>query len=148
MKPTIWQQVKTWLASFRRIGGLELPDAGRSSVEGTLADRLSSAVDSFGSVSPVIDFQMLSVLKRLWLFNPDFSQYVTNIVNLANTGHDVIINAASAQRVEAALTRLNEAATRLYPLSAGVDGLVNDYLAQIAWSGALSRHCARLVCGR
>ncbi|MGE0133050.1 MAG: hypothetical protein AB7U82_33655 [Blastocatellales bacterium] len=138
MKQTVWQKIATWLVSLRRVGGLELPDEGRSSVEGTLGDRIGAALDAFGTVSPVIDFQMLAVLKRLWLFNPDFSQYVNNIVNLANTGHDIIVDAASTERAEAVLTRLNESASRLYPLSAGIDGLVNDYLAQIAWSGALS----------
>ena len=130
--------IRKWVRSFRRFEGLELPDDGRSSVEGTLGDRIGSALDFFGSVSPVIDFEMLAVLKRLWLFNPDMAQFVANLVNLGNTGHQITVNASTDARAEAALTRVNESAARLYARSAGVDGLINQYLAQMAWSGALS----------
>jgi len=117
---------------------MELPDSGRSSVESTLSDRIGDALNGFGTVSPLIDFQMLSLLKRLWLFNPDMSQFVSNIVYLGNTGHQIVIDAPSSQRAEAAQVRLNEAASRIYDNAAGVDGLFNGYFAQIGWSGALS----------
>jgi hypothetical protein len=132
-----WQDFKNWIASLRRAEGLDLPDAGRSSEE-TLGSRLSSYANQFGSVSPVIDWDMLATLKRLWLFNPDFSQYVANLVNLGNPGHDLLINAKTAQAAEQVTARLNELATRAYQNGAGVDGLLNAYVAQIAWSGALS----------
>jgi hypothetical protein len=136
-------QLKTLVQMFRekatrRINGMELPETGRSSVEGTLADRFGSSISFWGSVSPVIDFQMLSLLKSLWIYNPDMSQFVSNIVNLANTGHQITVDASSARRAEQAITRINESASRLYRNGAGIDGLINAYLAQIAWSGALS----------
>ena len=81
---------------------------------------------------------MLATLKRLWLFNPDFSQYVANLTNLGNPGHDLILNAKNAQAAESLTARLNELAARVYRNGAGVDGLLNAYLAQISWSGALS----------
>ncbi len=123
---------------MRRLNGIDLPEGGRSSVEGTLADRLGASLDFWGGVSPIIDFTMLACLKRLWLFNPDFSQYLDNLVNLCNTGHQLIIDAPNAQRAEAAAARLNNAAAYIYPLGAGVDGLINAEVAQIAWSGAVS----------
>ena len=131
------ERLKAAWAALRGVGGMELPNDGRSSVEGSLAGRIAGALSGFG-VSTVFDPAMLACLKHLWVFNPNFSQYVGNVINLANTGHKVVINAASAQKAEAAATRLNEAAARLYELGAGVDGLVNDELAQIAWSGAVS----------
>lgn len=134
----MFERARNYLRSLRRVGGFDLPDAGRSSVEGTLSDRIASMLGGLGTVSPVIDFEMLRLLKHLWITNPDLSQYVANAVNLGNTGHKIIVDARSSQRAEAAAMRLNEAASRLYRLSAGVDGLMNDYLAQIAWSGALS----------
>jgi hypothetical protein len=134
----VWHRIKAAWEALKRVGGIELPDTGRSSVEGTLADRIAGALNGFGSVSPFINFEMLALLNRLSIFNPDFSQYVQNIVNLANTGHQIVIDAASSQRAEAAATRLNEAASRLYENSAGVDGLFNAYLRQVAVFGALS----------
>ncbi|MBD0370319.1 MAG: hypothetical protein ICV60_05750 [Pyrinomonadaceae bacterium] len=135
----LWSFIKDWLAaSLRRVGGMELPDMGRSSVEGTLSDRLAGAMSGFGTVSPYISFEMLALLKRFSVFNPDFSQYVQNIINLANTGHKIVVDAPSSQRAEAAVTRLNEAASRLYENAAGVDGLFNAYFNQIAVYGAVS----------
>lgn len=134
----IWERFKKWVATLKRVEGIELPDDGRSSVESTLSGRIGGFIDNLGTVSPIIDFELLAALKRLWLFNPDLSQYVSNIINLGNTGHEIVVNASNSQRAEAALTRLNEAAARLYNNGAGVDGLINDYIAQIAWSGALS----------
>jgi hypothetical protein len=134
----ILERMKKWLASLRRVEGIELPSMGRSSIESTLANRISAQLSSFGTVSPVIDFEMLRCLKYLWIFNPDLSQYVSNVVNLGNTGHELIIDDADSDMAEHAIGRLNEAATRLYRNGAGVDGLINAYFGQIAWSGALS----------
>jgi hypothetical protein len=134
----ILDRLKMWLASLRRVEGIELPSAGRSSVESTLANRISAQMGAFGTVSPVVDFEMLRCLKYLWIFNPDLSQYVSNIVSLGNTGHQLTVDAANTQAAEQAIGRLNQAAARLYKNSAGVDGLLNSYFAQIAWSGALS----------
>lgn len=135
-----WHKRFSWVLSLRRVEGIELPDDGRSSVEttSTLSGRIADSLSVFGTVSPVIDFEMLRCLKMLWLTNPDLSQYVANIVHLGNSGHQMVIDAPATSIAEAALTRINEAAARIYQNGAGVDGLINAYLAQIAWSGALS----------
>jgi hypothetical protein len=125
-------------AANRRPGGIELPPDGRSSVESDLSSALTGYLDSFGGTNSAIDFSMLRCLKSLWVHNPDFSQYMANIVNLGNPGHQVLVDAARSQPAEAVIGRLNLAAARIYQNAAGVDGLINAYLAQIAWSGALS----------
>lgn len=128
--------IKQWLvSSFRKVDGAELPDDGRSSVE---SNEGSIGGLSFGSVIPPFDLQVLATLKKLWLCNPDFSQHVSNVESLGNTGHTLTIDAASDTQTEAALSRLNESAARIYKNGAGVDGLINAYLDQLAWSGALS----------
>ena len=132
----MFERFKSWIA-MRMAGGMELPDTGRSSVE-PLSNLISGALQGFGTVSPIVDFEMLRLLGRLSIFNPDFSQYVKNVVTLANTGHTIVVDAASSQQAEAAAQRLNEAATRLWDNGAGVDGLFNAYFRQIAIFGALS----------
>lgn len=144
---SIFERFKFMLARLMKLDGIELPDAGRSSIE-TTSGNINAYLQSLGSVSPVIDFEMLRCLKSLWIFNPDFSQYVANIVNLGNTGHQLTIDTENSARAEAALARLNEAAQRIYVNGAGVDGLVNAYLAQIAWSGALSSEDVVNLAGR
>ena len=133
----IWDRFKIAYATFRRLGGIELPDSGRSSDE-TLHGAMSAYTSIFGSVSPVIDFEMLKTLKCLWLYNPDASQFVDNIVTLGNPGHSLSVEAASDAIAEKAVARLNESASRLYRHGVGVDGLLNQYLTSIAWSGAIS----------
>lgn len=132
-----WERLKIAIATFRRLGGVELPDTGRSSAE-TIGQGMSAYLQSFASISPVIDFEMLKVLKCFWLYNPDFSQYIANIVNLGNPGHELSVDAANDAIAEKAVARLNEASSRIYTLGVGVDGLINQYLTSVAWSGAIS----------
>jgi len=142
-----WDRAKVGWDAFRRVGGIDLPDAGRSSEE-TLGNAMSSYLASFGTVNPVIDFEMLGTLKHFWLFNPDLSQYVANIVHLGNPGHTLAVAAKNDAAAEAAVNRLNESASRLYPNGIGVDGLLNQYLTSIAWSGAVSSEDAVNLAGR
>lgn len=135
-KPNIFERVVSWMAApFRRVDGMPLPSDGRSSVETPQGQLLTSA---FGSVIPPFDIQMLPKLKQLWITNPDFSQFVSNAESLGNTGHAITVDAATENAASAALARVNESASRLYQNGAGVDGLINALLDQLAWSGALS----------
>lgn len=124
-------------AAFRGTGGVNLPLNGRSSEE-TFGGMMSHYLAAFSTISPVINPEMLKTLKHFWLYNPDFSQYVANIVNLGNPGHQLSVEAASDATAEAAVNRLNESASRIYDHGCGVDGLINQYLTSVAWSGAIS----------
>jgi hypothetical protein len=131
------ERFKIAWATFRRLGGVELPDTGRSSVE-TVGASMSAYLESFGSISPVINFEMLKVLKCFSLYNPDFTQYIANVVNLGNPGHQLAVEAANDSIAESAVARLNEASARIYRQGVGVDGLINQYLTSLTWSGAIS----------
>lgn len=131
------ERVKIAIATFRRLGGIDLPDQGRSSEE-TLGGAMTAYTTIFGTINPVIDFEMLKTLKYLWLYNPDVSQYVANIVNLGNPGHSLAVDARNDSVAESAVERLNESAARIYTHGVGVDGLLNQYLTSVAWSGAIS----------
>lgn len=137
----IWERVKIGYAAFKRVGGIEIPDGdgklGRSSDE-HFGNNLSSILSKYQTVNPIFDLELLKVLKNFYIFNPDVSQFVSNLQNLANNGHSISVEASNDSIAENALARLNESATRIYRNGAGVDGLINSYLAQIAWSGALS----------
>lgn len=124
-----------WVASFRRVDGIELPPDGRSSVESIPGQLIPNAI---GAVLAPFNLDVLRTLKKLWIENPDFSQHVRNIKSLGNTGHSLTIDAASDSIAEAALTRINESASRLYPNGAGVDGLINQYFDQVSVFGAVS----------
>lgn len=132
-----WDRFKIGMAAFRGEAGIQLPPQGRSSEE-TFGASTSAFLARFGTVSPVINFEMLAVLKNLWIYNPDFSQYVANIVNLGNPGHSISIEAGTDAKVQAAMDRINETSVRIFPNACGVDGLLNQYLTSVAWSGAVS----------
>jgi len=131
----VFKRLVNWLASFRRVDGVQLPPDGRSSAESIPGQFVQNA---FGSVIPPFDLGVLKELEDLWKTNPDFSQHVKNIKSLANTGHTIAVDAASDTIAEAALTRINEAASRIYPNGAGVDALINQYLDQVSVYGAVS----------
>lgn len=136
------------MAVLRGLPPLDLPVAGRSSDE-SLGNSMAALVAGYGSISPVISFEMLATLKCLWLFNPDFSQYVANIVNLGNPGHSLSVEATTDAIAERAVERLNESASRIYLHGSGVDGLLDAYLTSVAWSGAISSEdVVNIVAGR
>lgn len=142
-----WQKIKFSVASFLASGTINLPPSGRSSDE-SLNGLINGSLANYSSVSPIVDFESLKLLKNFAIFNPDVSQFCQNIINLANTGHTIQIDAKSDSTAEAALNRLNETAARIYRNGAGVDGLMNAYLFQIAWSGALSSEDVVNIVGR
>jgi len=131
--------IKSWLLVKLGIDQVSLPTDGRSSIEKVgLGYSLTNFNDRYNGISPIISFEMLKTMKHLWLYHPEFSQHISNFVSLANTGHQIAVNAANASRAEAAVARLNETAARIYHHGAGVDGLINQELTGIGWSGAVS----------
>ena len=115
------------------------PPDGRSSIE-TSPTGGTGLVPGFWYVQPPapLNFEMLRQLKRLWILNPDLSQFIVNHVALANSGHTITVDTKDESQADSVLQRLNEAAQRLYRNGAGVDGLMNAYISQIACFGALS----------
>lgn len=116
------------------------PKVGRSSVEEptTIFGQVASFNNEFDGLMPVISFEILEFLLRVSIANPDLNHALTNLVNLANNGHTLMIESDNDRLVEKAQARLNEQAKRLYSHSAGVDGLINHYIFQIAVTGAVS----------
>lgn len=95
-------------------------------------------------LKPIVDSEVQRAINALSIANPDVSQMVNNIVQLGNTGHFVEIISKSKRQVKLAIERIRQQSANIYPVSAGVDGLVNDLLAQMARTGALS---AEIVLG-
>lgn len=139
---SFWNEFKTSMASWvisnlRPAASLQLPETGRSSIQ-KLDSKLGGLLSQYDGISPYFDPKNLTLLKYLWMFNSDFSQYVSNVVNLGNSGHQLTVNAKSTSVIESSVARLNESAANLYPHSAGIDGFINQALSDIATYGALS----------
>jgi len=117
-----------------------VPRSGRSSQEdtGSLFDRIGSFNSQFDTLTPIVPFEVLDFLEKAALTSPDMAHVVNNIKALANNGHEIIIVSDNDNMVEAAQQTLNERAQNIYPRSAGVDGLINHYIDQLCFSGAIS----------
>lgn len=98
----------------------------------------SSMLGGLNIIQPDIPFTYLDSIEALTLVNPDMSQATANIVQLGNTGHFIEIVSKGKRTAKSSVEILRDAAKRIYPLSAGVDGLVNVLLGQLARTGALS----------
>lgn len=116
------------------------PKAGRSSEEDfeTGNAAMGTFMQDTAGLNPVVPFETLEFLTKVALINPDLNHATTNLINLANNGHSLVLDAASDAIIAKAHARLNERAQNLYPRCAGIDGLINHYLAQIAVTGAIS----------
>ena len=79
-------------------------------------------------LKPIVDTEVQRAINALSIANPDVSQMVNNVIQLGNTGHFVEVIGKSKRQVKMAIERIKQQSTELYPISAGVDGLVNDLL--------------------
>lgn len=93
---------------------------------------------SFGALDPYFPQEAWNFLTNLSIINPDHNHATTNLVNLANNGHSLVVDAPNDSIAARAMERLNLQAASLYQRSAGVDGLINHYIRQIAVTGAIS----------
>ncbi len=115
----------------------QLPNAGRVSAE-TNGNYLSQFNNKYGYINPIFDTELLQTIENLALFNPDFTQFVNQMISLGNQGHKTSVTAKTSQQIEAVITRINERAANLYKSGAGVSGLLNAYGRQLAEAGAVS----------
>lgn len=90
------------------------------------------------AVKPSIPASYIGAIELLSIANPDVGQAVTNAITLGNTGHFVEIETSGKRDSKIAADIVKNTAQRVYPLSAGVDGLVDALLGQLARTGAIS----------
>lgn len=89
-------------------------------------------------VNPKLPWTYLDALEALGIANPDISQGMRNVIELGNPGHYVDVVTVSKLNSKRAMEVVKDAASRIYTVSAGVDGLVNALLRQQCTTGALS----------
>jgi len=117
----------------RNIGGIPVPVGRRSEAPDSFGSLMGMANGFLSCVDPKVPYNFLEIISKLCLTNPDFSQAVDNVVSLGNNGHQLLINADSARRIDKALKRLNKLADRIM-----IENLINRLFRQAAIYGALS----------
>lgn len=97
---------------------------------------VKKVMGNLGLVAPKIPYQIYDIIDYLTLTDPYVSKYHNSTVTLANSGHNLIINAPSVQRAEEAISVSNEMALNCFPLAGDVGGLISGCLSQFARTGA------------
>lgn len=103
---------------------------------------LGGILSEMGVLTPEFNIQLLGVIEKLAMYNPEVSNAMNNIVQLGNTLHGfpkVYFDDDVPEKVQKeALMRLKRKSKDWYAFSGGVMSLVTDLLTQAAISGCLS----------
>ena len=90
-------------------------------------------------INPEFNRQLIPVIRKLCMSNPDLSQALQNVVNLGNTGHRINFDRNVEDSVVAKMRdHLTNKHRNWAPGQAGSAGLINRMFAQTMIAGALS----------
>ena len=148
---TIYQRFRLAYQQFLASGKEQFPltgfpETGRSSVEPNNT-ALSVFNNKYGYINPIFDIELINAISKLALYNPDFSQFIRNLISLGNQGHKINVVARDDSQVTNVIERINDRAADLYA-NGGVDGLLNQYGRQLAEKGAVSSEDVVDIAGR
>lgn len=107
---------------------------GRPSSAGSIVGGLFGA---YRTMSYMLPFEALDYIEVLATYNPDYSQAVENIKTLANSGHELFVDAGSPLQQRRIRDLLEEKARTVQERHGGIDGLIDKLLDQAAVFGAM-----------
>lgn len=114
-------------------------DGGRSSVPDI---NTFAPATKLTEIPPDFAVDYLTTLENLAAYNADFSYAVDNIIQLANTPHDIYFSdKVPEKKKKEMLAWIRENEGGWYMFSGGIRSLKADLLAQVAINGALSAEC-------
>lgn len=88
---------------------------------------------------PDFEFEVIPLIRKLAKVNPDVSQALTNLVQLANTGHKIKFDPSVGEdQVEAMRNFIIESSKSWHVGAAGMNGIVNKMFRQPMIGGASS----------
>lgn len=118
---------------------IQLPvTGGRSSVPDQVAT-FAPLGNGLLEVPPDFPIIYLSTLENLAAYHPDVSYAIDNIIQLANTEHDISFDDSIPDRIQIKMrAHLKAVEGTWYQNSSGISSLKADLLAQVAINGALS----------
>jgi hypothetical protein len=93
--------------------------------------------DKLNIFKPEFSFEMIPIIRKLVKLNPNLGQALDNIVQLGNTGHDIVFDSGvSVKEVDNMNRWLNDRKHTWCEGQAGMDGVVNRMISQLMISGA------------
>lgn len=109
--------------------------------EGRLPNANSQIQRLFQQYAPLayqMPWQTLDYVELLATYNPDYSQAVENIKMLANSGHELMVDAGSDLQKNRIKDLLEEMARTTQEQHGGIDGIIDKLLDQAATFGAMA----------
>lgn len=103
----------------------------------TQSRTLSALFNQYAGLGYYLPWEALDYIELLATYNPDYSQAVDNIRTLANSGHELFVDARSNRTSERIKNRLEEKARTIQVQHGGIDGLLDKLLDQAATYGAM-----------
>lgn len=114
---------------------------GRVSQPGQVYDDklLGNIKKNLNIVKPDFLFESIPLIRKLYKVNEDLGLALFDSIQLTNTGHEIKFNqSVKPELADEMRAHLKEVSKRWHTGSAGIDGLVNKWIAQIYVGGALS----------
>lgn len=84
-----------------------------------------------------LPWEILDYVELLSTYNPDYSQAVENIKMLANSGHELMVDASSDLQRRRTKEYLEEQSRKIQESHGGIDGVIDKLLDQAATFGAM-----------
>jgi hypothetical protein len=105
---------------------------------GDVRQMLQRIHKSYAPLGYDLPWETLDYVEILSRYNPDYSQAVENMKMLANSGHTLMVDAASDLQRKRAKDYLEEKASKIKESHGGVDGLIGTLMDQAAVYGAMA----------
>jgi hypothetical protein len=99
------------------------------------ASQVGAYLENLNVLAAKFPFETYQVIDNIALLDPYVSKYVHTTIALGNVGHNLEIMASSQAEADRAIDLANNFAARCFPLSGGLDGLINALFSQVARSG-------------
>jgi hypothetical protein len=107
-------------------------DGGR-----TIRGQVDKLFSQYADLAYQLPWEVLDYVELLATYNPDYSQAVENIKMLANSGHELFVDAATDLQRKRTKDLLEEKARLVQESHGGIDGIIDKLLDQAATFGAM-----------
>ena len=120
-----------------KAGGVTSAILGDGQTSRSAAGQIKRLFDQYKALGYQLPWEVLDYVELLATYNPDYSQAVENIKMLANSGHELIVSAASDLQQRKTKAFLEEKARKIQESHGGIDGVIEKLLDQAATYGAM-----------
>lgn len=110
---------------------------GDGTFPSSAAGQIQRLFQSYAPLGMQLPWEMLDYVELLATYNPDYSQAVENITMIANSGHELMVDASSELQRKRIKALLESKAKNIQESHGGIDGIVDKLLRQGTTFGAM-----------